>query len=324
MAKILMVDDSKFMRDRVKKTLLAVGHEVVEASDGAAGLEMVLTHDLDCVLLDLNMPVLDGIEFLGRLRTAGSHLPVIVLTADIQTATENLCQSLGVSGFLPKPPRSEDLYRTIEDALASCAGTRMRLKAIQEDAIREIISIGIGRAAATLSDLIGTRIELGVPRITVRLLYADDALDHVASLDRTDMVIMQDFRGMLAGSSMLVLPYASGLRLAQLLADIVDPVDELDLEMTGILTEVGNIMINSVLTAMANFIGTRLVYSLPQFYQMRPVNMLKSHAGQGPGALLSANADFKVRSREIHGSLLVVMELRGLETILDAILKVCA
>jgi chemotaxis protein CheC len=197
------------------------------------------------------------------------------------------------------------------------------LNADQEDAIREIFSIGIGRAAATLSELIGTRIELSVPRVALRMLEAEEF--QVQSPDgpdvavSPDVAIIQDFRGDLSGRSALVLPHASGLRLAQLLGEVAQPVDELDLEMSGILTEVGNIMLNSVLGALANTVGTRLVYSVPQFYSARPLNLLLSYATQDPRALLKADADFWVRHDSIHGSLLVVMDIRGLEAVLGVI-----
>ena len=59
MAKILVVDDSKFSRNRAIEALRNAGHEVFEAPDGQIGLEQVATHDPDCVLLDMLMPVLD-------------------------------------------------------------------------------------------------------------------------------------------------------------------------------------------------------------------------------------------------------------------------
>jgi chemotaxis protein CheC len=188
----------------------------------------------------------------------------------------------------------------------------------QQDAIREIIGIGIGRAAATLSELMGTRIEMAVPRVTLRMW--DDANEtQVTPADEKDVVVIQDFRGEISGRSALSLPHASGLRLAQLLGDVAEPVDELDLEMSGILTEVGNIMLNSVLGSLANIIGTHLVYSVPHCYSGRPVRSLLSRPTRDPGALLTADAEFCVRSDSIHGSLLVVMDTRGLETILGAI-----
>ncbi len=118
MGKILVVDDSKFSRIRIIEPLRRAGHDVFEAPDGAVGLEMVATHGPDCVLLDMLMPVLDGREFLSRLRATGSHLPVVVVTADIQSSTREICESLGVSGFLQKPACGEDICRMVEQALA--------------------------------------------------------------------------------------------------------------------------------------------------------------------------------------------------------------
>jgi chemotaxis protein CheC len=197
----------------------------------------------------------------------------------------------------------------------------VQLNADQTDAVREIFNIGLGRAAATLSELIAMRIEMTVPRVTLRLL--DDAGDpRASSPDVPDMAIIEDFRGGIAGRSALVLPHTSGLRLAQLLSGVAEPVDELDLEMSGILTEVGNIMLNSVLGVLANIIGTHLAYSVPHFHGARPVNLLLSHVTPGPRAVLVADADFWVRNDIIHGSILVAMETREAEAILDAICKV--
>ncbi len=122
MAKILVVDDSKFSRNRAIEALRKAGHEVFEASDGEVGLEVVATHAPDCVLLDMLMPVLDGPKFLSRLRAGGSDLPVVVLTADIQASTRESCENLGVSGFLKKPARGEDICRTVHDALVGRKG----------------------------------------------------------------------------------------------------------------------------------------------------------------------------------------------------------
>jgi two-component system chemotaxis response regulator CheY len=116
-ARILVIDDSRFSRNMVIRGLREAGHEVIEAPDGAAGLEAVREHRPDCVVLDMLMPVLDGPGFLERLRSDGSSLPVIVATADIQAATRSLCEGLGISGFINKPVRAEELRVCIERAL---------------------------------------------------------------------------------------------------------------------------------------------------------------------------------------------------------------
>lgn len=187
----------------------------------------------------------------------------------------------------------------------------------QEDALREVMNIGIGRAASTLSDLIGTRIELAVPRVGL-LPFREVGRMMGNAAGNLDVAIVQDFDGAISGRSALVLPHASGLRLAQLLGEVAHPVDELDLEMTGILTEVGNIMLNNVLGVVANVLGARLDYSVPSFYGNWPAGLLHAHIASRDGVLLTADADFWVRDDGIRGSILVATEPEALDALIDA------
>ena len=113
---------SKSSRKRAVEALHRAGHEVLQAEDGEIGLAVIGTDPPDCVLLDMLMPVVDGYEFLSRLRGGGSSLPVVVVTADIQTSTRERCEQLGVSGFLQKPARGEEVCRAVADALVSSGG----------------------------------------------------------------------------------------------------------------------------------------------------------------------------------------------------------
>jgi CheY-like chemotaxis protein len=70
------------------------------------------------------MPVLDGPSFLTRLRGGGSSLPVIVLSADIQSSSKAMCEELGINGFLNKPWKAPDLLRVVSEAVASLAAVR--------------------------------------------------------------------------------------------------------------------------------------------------------------------------------------------------------
>lgn len=122
MARILVIDDSKFSRSRVAAPLVRAGHQIVEATDGEEGLAAVLSHKPDCITTDLLMPVVDGHEFLRRLRAGGSTIPVVVITADVQSSSHSLCEELGISGFLNKPFRADVLLESVEKALAQTAG----------------------------------------------------------------------------------------------------------------------------------------------------------------------------------------------------------
>ena|SRR6476646_168811 len=109
MALILIVEDAWFTRRLISKTLQAVGHTTIEASCGQEGLEKVLSHAPDCMLLDLLMPDMDGRDVLQRLRDQNSHVPTIVLTADIQASSRQQCLDLGAIAVLGKPPDPQEL-----------------------------------------------------------------------------------------------------------------------------------------------------------------------------------------------------------------------
>ena len=117
MALILIVDDSLTMRRAIRKIVKAEGHDTLEAPDGREGLEIAATHTPDCILLDLIMPEVDGLEVLKALRERGSKIPVIVLTADIQEIVRKECLELGATAFINKPLIGIKLLDTIQKAL---------------------------------------------------------------------------------------------------------------------------------------------------------------------------------------------------------------
>lgn len=114
MAIVVVVDDSKFSRSLSRAILREMGHQVVEADNGKTGLEAIARHNPELVLLDLLMPGMDGIECLRHIRSRTRSLPVIVMTADIQATSRTQCEALGVTGFLNKPIRPEEVQACIE------------------------------------------------------------------------------------------------------------------------------------------------------------------------------------------------------------------
>lgn len=113
MPKVLIVDDSRFQRSRVKQALAPSGWELVEASDGEEGVEAVERERPDLIVTDLLMPRRTGLEMLAVLRDQGWSTPVVVLTADIQNTSRDACLAFGVRAFLNKPFAAEDLVEVI-------------------------------------------------------------------------------------------------------------------------------------------------------------------------------------------------------------------
>ncbi len=115
-AKILVVDDEPQIRRTLRATLSAEGYVIVEAADGEAALAEFRRERPDLVLLDMNMPVLDGLATCRDLR-AGSNVPIIMLT--VRSSEKDKVRSLdaGADDYVTKPFSMEELLARIRAAL---------------------------------------------------------------------------------------------------------------------------------------------------------------------------------------------------------------
>ena len=113
MARILIVDDEPDMRLAVRNVLKLRGHEVVEAGDGPAALEILAGEDVDLMLLDIRLPGMDGIEVLEKAKAIKSSLPVVMITGygHIQSAVNVM--KLGASEYLQKPFENAQLVEMV-------------------------------------------------------------------------------------------------------------------------------------------------------------------------------------------------------------------
>lgn len=119
MARILIVDDAKVSRLTVGRILRADGHEVLEAVNGQEAVDMAVTHGPDCMILDLIMPGMNGLDVLTALKEKGVAAPVIVLTADIQETTRARCLELGAVAFINKFPDKDELTSRVQEVIGS-------------------------------------------------------------------------------------------------------------------------------------------------------------------------------------------------------------
>lgn len=106
MPKIMIVDDSSTIRFQVVATLSAASYVVVEAADGEEALSLLSAHpDVALVICDLNMPQLDGLDFLERLKSAPttSGIDVLMLTSEGQPELITRAKALGAKGWIVKP-----------------------------------------------------------------------------------------------------------------------------------------------------------------------------------------------------------------------------
>jgi two-component system cell cycle response regulator len=117
MARILTVDDSRSVRMIVVREVQSMGHEVEEAEDGEKGLEKLEAGSYDLVILDVTMPVLDGPGMLAKMRERGNKTPVLMLTSESKRSIIAALMKSGISDYILKPFKPEELQAKIKKAL---------------------------------------------------------------------------------------------------------------------------------------------------------------------------------------------------------------
>jgi DNA-binding response OmpR family regulator len=122
-ARILIVEDEERIASFVSKGLAADGHRTMVAVDGRTGLDHAMSGEFDLMVLDIGLPGMDGFDVLDQLRSQGSRLPVIVLTArDSVTDTVTALEG-GADDYMPKPFRFAELLARIRLRLRTASET---------------------------------------------------------------------------------------------------------------------------------------------------------------------------------------------------------
>jgi len=121
--RVLFVEDNEINRRVVKEMLRSGGVDMDEAADGMTGLEMIDTGDYHLILMDLRMPVMDGMTAIRHIRARGddkARLPVIVITADDGPTIDRDCLAAGADDVLHKPVSMAALFGKIRPILDQC------------------------------------------------------------------------------------------------------------------------------------------------------------------------------------------------------------
>lgn len=120
---VLVAEDSDFSARLLERLLSRRGHRIRLATTGREALDLADQGGFDVLLLDLQLPDLDGFEVVRaireRERVSGAHLPIVALTADIRGEDRERCLAAGMDDFLSKPVRADHLWETIERTAAA-------------------------------------------------------------------------------------------------------------------------------------------------------------------------------------------------------------
>jgi chemotaxis protein CheC len=196
----------------------------------------------------------------------------------------------------------------------------MQLTAAQQDALVELLNIGFGRAAASLSQLTGHRVLLDVPQVSLHSIEdVGEALErtvtgHVAS-------VHQIFTGPVAGDALLILDESGAAILKELLTSEPALPLSIDASAREVITEVGNILLNACLGTFGNLLKVQVSFAVPHLSIANVTGLLESLliSYQGIRYALVVHAGFRLRDTQVTGYLMIVLSVASLDRLIHAV-----
>jgi len=190
----------------------------------------------------------------------------------------------------------------------------------QQDALTELINIGFGRAAASLSKLTGHRVQLEVPEIT--MCPIEEMGTYLRPLVQNEVAsVHQIFSGPVEGDALLVLDQNSAAILKELLTNEPALPLEIDRSAREGLTEIGNILLNACLGTFGNLLKVQVSFSVPHLSLETLEGIMSSIAvgRQGLRYALIVHAAFRLRDSSLTGYLVIVLGVASIERLIRAL-----
>jgi chemotaxis protein CheC len=196
----------------------------------------------------------------------------------------------------------------------------VHLTALQQDALIELLNIGFGRAAASLSKLTGHRVQLEVPNVT--MCPVDELADCLRPMLANEVAtVHQIFSGPVDGDALLVLDQHSAAILKELLTSEPALPLEIDRSAREVVTEIGNIVLNACLGTFGNLLKVQVSFSVPHL----TLETLESVVGsiavnrQGLRYALVVHSSFRLRDSSLTGYLVIVLGVASIERLIQAL-----
>jgi len=195
----------------------------------------------------------------------------------------------------------------------------MYLTELQLDALKEVINLGVGYAAGSLNELVGTPISLRVPDVDIMCL--DEARLRATALGWSRVASVHlAFSGPLKGNVALVFPYDSAVKLVSLLTGDEGGNPDVDGIRAATLEETGNIILNGVVGSISNLLKGEISFSIPYYSEQGGLPARFSGADHtAPAQIIFARARFGVAQEEIEGEIFLFFEMRSLESLVAAL-----
>lgn len=195
------------------------------------------------------------------------------------------------------------------------AGNAIELTELEQDALTEVVNIGVSRAAASLRKMVGHQVLLSVP--SVEIVTRQKAGRLLGERESNGLVaVEQSFSGAFAGRAMLIFPQAHSLALARAVAgDDMSSEDLADLEQEA-LAETGNVILNSCLATMANMLKRPLKMSIPIVNKGDASSLFREPVKDDEdGLVLFLYINFSIHQRDLRGYIAMMMDMPSMHSL---------
>lgn len=188
----------------------------------------------------------------------------------------------------------------------------------QFDALKEIVNIGVGRAASALNEMLDAHIELKVPSICFFNLNDKEKVPAHLQIDQLSCVQM-GFKGTFNGTAALVFPPESAAKLVTALTSQEAGAPGMNAVMAGTLNEVGNILLNGVMGTIGNILSKTFDYTFPNYLEGSLQELLNTPGIDTNSQVLMVQTNFEVKEMQVEGNVFLLFELKAFETLIQTL-----
>ena len=188
----------------------------------------------------------------------------------------------------------------------------------QIDVLKELINIGVGRAAGMLNDMLQSRVLLQVPYVKIFTPATLQAEIEALGNEKLSTVRLT-FKGPFSGIASLVFPPDSAGKLVDILTGEELGETDLDSIRIGTLTEVGNIILNGVMGSIGNVLEKHINYSVPTYLENNIEQLLLAENVNMDTTILLAHTRFSIEQLQIEGDIILLFEVGSFDALLEAI-----
>ncbi len=188
------------------------------------------------------------------------------------------------------------------------------------DALKELVNIGVGKAAHSLNDLLDSHIQLNVPDVViVPFEKLPETMEKLG--EGTVSAVVQGFKGIFPGKAALVFPQDSAKNLVSVFNE--EDIEDCDQELVKeTLTEIGNIVINGIMGAIGNVLKSPIDFVLPDYMEDSVANLMQNGKAHESGDyVLIAKSHFVVENQNVHGYIFLVFEMENLDALISLVSK---